>query len=226
MNEAKPITQRLLAEFLGTFIFVFIGAGAILSNDATNGGVGLLGIALAHGLALAAVCFIFGNISGAHVNPAVTIAHWLIRKLSSVQALWYIVVQLAAAAAAAALLRGIFPHARAILALGTPQLGVDVGQWTGILTETVLAFFLVLVVLTIADSQHESHSHAPLAIGFILTAAILVGGPVTGAALNPARAFGPALASGMWSHHLVYWIGPLLGALLAVLASRQLTKRP
>jgi len=221
----KPLRQRLAAEFLGTLMFVFIGAGAVLSNDATNGGVGLLGIAFAHGLALAVVCFTLGGISGGHVNPAVTVAQWLLRKLSTITAFQYITAQLAGAVAAAAVLRGVFPHARAILALGTPQLGVDVGQWTGILTETVLTFFLVLVVLIITDSEHESRSHAALTIGFMLTVAILIGGPVTGAALNPARAFGPALASGMWSHQLVYWIGPLLGALLASLASKQLTKR-
>jgi MIP family channel proteins len=220
-----PMRQRLIAEFLGTFVLVFIGAGVVLSNDATNGGVGLLGIALAHGIALAAMNFTFGSISGGHVNPAVTVALWLLRKLSTLSAAKYLVAQLAGATAAAAVLQGIFPKAREVLALGAPQLGLDVGVWTGVFTETILTFFLVMVVLTIAENAAEPEPHASLAVGLILAVDILVGGPVTGAAVNPARAFGPALVSGMWDHQLVYWIGPLFGALLAVLVTRMMLSR-
>ncbi|MBI2444871.1 aquaporin [Candidatus Micrarchaeota archaeon] len=200
------------AEFIATFGLVFIGAGAVIMNTVTNGALGLVGIALAHGMVLMCMVYATGHVSGGHVNPAVTAALWVNRKIESQKAALYVLSQLAGAAVASFVLLFIFPTAPAHL--GVPDLS-GIGLIQGIVLEAILTFFLVFVVFSVAVDSRAPANIYGLAIGMVLVFDILVGGPLTGAAMNPARAFGPALASGYWATQAVYWIGPLLGGVVA-----------
>lgn len=212
--------QAYFAEFFATFGLVFIGAGAVIMDNITGGGLGLLGVAFAHGLVLMSMVYATGHISGAHVNPAVTVAMWINRKIASEKAVFYILAQLVGAAVAGFLLLYLFPSAPAHL--GAPDLANGVDLLRGIVLEAILTFFLVFVIFNVAVDNRAPAGMYGLAIGLVLTFDILFGGPLTGAAMNPARAFGPALASGYWATQLVFWVGPLLGAILAALAYQHL----
>jgi MIP family channel proteins len=218
------LAKQCVAEFVGTFALIFVGVGAIY-HMGTLGNAGLLGIALAHGLTIAVMVSATGAISGGHLNPAVTLGLLVGGKISVARTVAYWIAQLAGAAVAGFILLFIFtgqvdPNKSAVLAQtivanGTPSLaatGVTAVQ--GILVEAILTFFLVFVVYgTAVDSR--APKIGGLAIGFTVALDILFGGPFTGAAMNPARVFGPALASGHWDNQMVYWVGPLLGGALA-----------
>lgn len=217
---SKP--QKLVAEFIGTFAFVFFGVGAICADQflrsSTNGqtGFGLLGVALAQGLTFGIMVTALGHISGGHFNPAVTIGFWVTRKLSTFDLLAYWVAQIAGAVAAAYLLRRLPFDAWSSVQLGTPDLASGVTRTNGMIFEGVMTFFLVFVVFaTAVDARGAFNKIAGFAIGLTVTLGVLLGGPFTGAALNPARVLGPALASNHWTNHGVYWIGPLAGGLAA-----------
>ena len=211
------LRKAALAELLGTFALCFIGAGAICTNQWTGGDLGLLGIAIAHGTVLAVMISALGHLSGGHFNPAVTIAVLVSRKIERERAAVYILAQLVGAALAAFLLSVIVPdQVWQPVHLGTPMLSPDVNPVQGMLLEIVLTFFLVLAVFgTAVDPKGAWNAVGGFGIGTVLIFDILVGGPVTGAAMNPARVFGPALVSGTWDHHAVYWIGPVLGGAMA-----------
>jgi MIP family channel proteins len=215
------VPQKLVAEFIGTFSLIFIGAGSICADQylhSTNqSGLGLLGIALAHGLAIGIMVSALGHISGGHFNPAITLGFWATKKMGTVESLSYWVAQLLGGVAGAYLLVAILPESawRPVL-LGTPALADGFTRTQGMLLEGILTFLLVFVVFaTAADPKGAFNKIAGFAIGLTITIDILAGGPFTGAAMNPARAFGPALASHFWANHGVYWVGPLLGGLLA-----------
>lgn len=207
--------DKYLAEGLATFILVFAGAGAVLVNISTNNGIGILGIAFAHGLALAAGLYAIMHISGGHVNPAVTIAMWATKRIKSHDAVAYIIAQLIGAAVAAGALNTIFTFAPPAAYLGTPQLANLVTPTTGVLVEAILTGILVFVIFGVAVDKRASGGHAPLAIGGALLFGNIFGLALTGSAMNPARAFGPALVSGFWTNQAVYWVGPIIGALVA-----------
>ena len=214
-------TQKLAAEFLGTFALVFFGAGAICADQFLHGagGVGLIGVALAHGLALAIMISALGHISGGHFNPAVTIGYWVTRRLNTLDVMLYWIAQLAGAIAAAFLLRAIIPEDtwRAV-ALGTPQFARDFPRWAGMALEATAAFFLVLTVFaTTLDDRGTFRSIAGFGAGLMYALGVLVAGPFSGGALNPARAFGPALAATHWANHGVFWVGPLAGGFAGAL---------
>jgi MIP family channel proteins len=213
------LSQKLFAEFLGTFALIFFGAGAVCVDFflRSSGGLGLLAIALAHGLAIAIMVSAVGHISGGHFNPAITIGFWVTRRLSTLESVAYWVAQLAGAAAAAFLLKLVIPEdVAANVFLGTPELMRDFPRWSGMTLEAVTTFFLVFVVFaTAVDERGTFRSIAGFGIGLTITLGILVAGPFTGGALNPARAFGPALASGHWLNWGIYWVGPLGGGFLA-----------
>jgi aquaporin TIP len=210
------LTRRLTAEALGTFGLVFVGAAVVVVNGGfPNSGIGLIGIAFAHATVLSIMITSTMTISGGHLNPAVTIGLLLGRRIDPLSAAGYIAVQLAAACLAALLVKLLLPAPAVRNAmLGVPVIAssVSLGQAIGI--ELVLTFFLMSAVFGTAVSP-DAPRVAGFGIGLVLLFDILVGGPLTGAAMNPARAFGPAVISGEWVGQLVYWIGPIVGALLA-----------
>jgi aquaporin TIP len=234
--DFDPI-RRGFAEFVGTFTLIFIGAGSILTldnllgaqgNSTTLGVYGTLVFAFAHGLAIAVMVSAVGHISGGHFNPAVTLGFFITRRLAPTLALVYWSVQLLGATAAALLLRWFYPeNVRAATHLGAPALGGGISVWQGVVIEGVLTFFLVWVVFaTAADPGGTFKSIAGLAIGLTITLDILMGGALTGAAMNPARAFGPELVSRDWTNAWVWYVGPLVGGGIAALAYEWLYLRP
>ncbi len=215
--------KAYLAELIGTFALVFIGAGAVTVNAVTGGALGLLGVALAHGLVLMSMIYAVGHISGTHVNPAVTLAMLATGKMQLEKAAGYIVAQLAGAALAGGLLVAIFSSPQAAAShYGLTDLAQGFSFVNGIVLEAVLTFLLVFTIFGVAVSGKAHPASAGMAIGLVLAFDILVGGPFTGAAMNPARAFGPALASNFWGTQLVYWVGPIIGALVAGFAYKLL----
>jgi MIP family channel proteins len=207
--------RACIAEAIGTFALCFIGAGSIVLNTKTGGAVGLIGIALAHGLILSVMISALGGVSGGHFNPAVTIGFLVTKKQEVGAGISYIISQLIGATVAGLLLRIIFaPDVWQKAHLGTPMLGDGVSFGTGILVEIVLTFFLVTAIWGTAVDDRKPDVGG-FAIGLTIAADILMGGPLTGASMNPARTFGPALAGGGFDNHLVYWIGPIIGAVLA-----------
>jgi MIP family channel proteins len=210
----------LVAEAVGTFLFFFVGMGAAVLDAHTGGSVGLLGIALAHGLALAVLVSALGAISGAHFNPAVTVAVRLAGRIEWSHAAAYVVAQLVGALAAGLALQAIFPAVSAERSLlGTPVLDPSIGAFGGILTEAILTLLLVLTVFGTAIDPRAPRIGG-IAIGLAVAADILMGGPLTGAAMNPARWFGPAVVSGTYADWYVWWIGPLLGAIVGAVLYR------
>jgi MIP family channel proteins len=215
------VPQKLTAEFIGTFALVFFGAGSICADQFLHGAgsLGLLGIAVAHGLAIAIMVSALGHVSGGHFNPAITIGFWVTKRVSTLDVVLYWTAQLAGAIVAAFLLKALVPEEtwRAV-ALGTPALVRDFSRLSAMILEAITTFFLVLVEFaTAVDEMGTFRSIAGFGIGLTITLGIMVAGPFTGAALNPARAFGPALASSHWASQGVYWVGPLAGGFLAAL---------
>jgi len=203
----------LVAEAVGTFLFFFVGAGAIVVNTVAGpGGPGLVGIALAHGLVLAVLVSALAAVGSGHFNPAVSFAVWVAGRMSAARVGMFVVAQLAGALAAGLALRALFsPAAWGPSNIGTPALGSGVTPAAGIAIEAVLTVILVLVVFGTAVDERAPQLGG-LAIGLAVAADILMGGPLTGGAMNPARWFGPALASGALDNWYVWWIGPLVGA--------------
>jgi MIP family channel proteins len=215
------LPQKLVAEFIGSFALVFFAAGAICCDQvlraSAQSGLGLLGIALAYGLAMAILFSALGHISGGHFNPAISIGFWVTKRLSALQTILYWAAQVGGAIAASYLLRALLAvSAWGPVSLGAPSLAADFTRAHGMLLEGVATFLLVLVFFaTAVDINNPFNKMAGFAIGLAITAGALVSGPFTGASMNPARALGPALAARHWANHGVYWIGPLLGGVLA-----------
>ncbi|MBI3537103.1 MAG: aquaporin [Chloroflexi bacterium] len=204
--------KQALAEFIGTFALTFIGAAAI-----ANGKADLTGVAFAHGLTLMIMIYALGAISGAHVNPAVTLGLALGKQLKWNRAMVYWVAQFIGASVAGFALLTIFGDAsKATGFLGTPNFDPKVISLPlAILVEAILTFFLVLTIYMTAVDDRATKGFHGLAIGLVLTMDILAGGPLTGAAMNPARYFGTALASNHLSDLVVYFVGPAVGAIVA-----------
>jgi aquaporin Z len=219
---------------IGTFFLCFAGIAAILSNDdSIKSGAGLVGIALAHGLALSIAVSVFGGISGAHVNPAVTIGMLVTGRIKPPLAAGYIVAQLVGATLAAELCALIFVGKQAIVAqqLGIPGPGPafsSIPPAMIVVVEAVLAFLLVTAVFgTAVDERGKAVKIGGFAIGLTVAFDILAAGPVTGASMNPARSFGPTLIyslvhEGTWHNHWCYWVGPILGGAVAALVYHHL----
>jgi aquaporin Z len=206
--------RRGVAEFVGTFALIFIGMGSI----AFVGSAGLVGVALAHGLTIAIMASAVGHISGGHFNPAVTFGFLVTRRIAPSLAVVYWLAQLSGAILGALALRATFPT-EANLDSGVPVLHPTIGVGSGLLLEAILTFFLVWVIFaTAADPGGAFKSIAGLAIGLTITIDILAAGPLTGAAMNPARALGPELVQNIWDDFWVYIVGPAAGAAVAALA--------
>jgi aquaporin TIP len=219
--------RRAVAEFVGTFTLLFIGIGSIVAAHQIEDPT-LIGIAIAHGLAIGVMVSAVGHISGAHFNPAVTLGFLITRRIKLSIALVYWVVQFAAAAIATLLLKGLLPSGvTSAVNLGVPALGGGVNAAAGFGLEVVLTFLLVWVIFANAvDPGGAFKSIAGLAIGLTITIDILFGGPFTGAAMNPARAFGPQLVGDHWANGWVWYAGPILGGALAALVYELLYLRP
>ena len=215
--------RRGVAELVGAFALTFIGAGAIMT---ANGN--LLVVAGAHAIILAVMVSALGHISGAHFNPAVTFGFLIAGRIVPMLAVMYWAAQLLGATLAALLLRWIYPDAIVKSSkLGAPSLSPQIGVAPGLVLEIVMTFFLVWVVFaTAADPRGAFKSISGFAIGLTIGADILMGGPLTGAAMNPARAFGPQLVGNVWANGWIWYIGPLICGAAAALAYEFLYLRP
>ena len=217
-------------EFLAAAIFVFLGAGSVvITGSLTDGALTvprLFSIALAHGLAIAFLAFATANISGGHMNPAVTVAAVLTNKMSGARGLMFVFGQMAGAVIGALLLLATIPDA-ADSNLGAHALGPDVSISMGLVMEIVVTCVLVFVIFATAVDPGGIAPLAPLAIGLAVLVDHLAAIPITGASMNPARSFGPALVSGEWADHWIYWLGPLIGGgIAAVLYQVVFINRP
>lgn len=212
------LTAAVLAEAIGTFILVFAGTGAVMVNQITKGAITHLGISFVFGAVVAALIYTLGHISGAHMNPAVTLAFWTRGTFPRCQVLPYVLAQCGGAIVASASL---------LLALGrVGTLGATLplnNNWQqSLVLEIILTFILMLVILGSAVDRRAVNGFAGLAIGLTVFLEAAFMGPITGASMNPARSLGPALVAGLWQHHWLYWIAPIVGAQLAMLAYRGL----
>jgi len=211
----RATLRPLLAEFLGTFFFVFVASAVVVLSGSRD--IGLGGTAFGQALAYAIAVTVMMPISGGHLNPAVTFAAWMAGRLEGPRAAGYVAVQLVAAATAALVVAQMYPLGPVdASSVGVPRIGPEMTITGAIVLEALLTALLVSAFFGTAASPHAARVGG-FAIGLTLIPAILVAGPLTGAALNPARAFGPALVAGDWHGHLAYWIGPLLGAAVAAL---------
>jgi aquaporin Z len=208
--------RHFAAEFIGMFAFVFIGSGAIMTARMSQSPAALVEVALAHGLTMAVMVSATMRISG-HINPAVTLGLLVVRRIEPMMAALYIVAQILGAIAAGYALKATFPEAVFIATRGGGQsIALDVTGGQAFLLEAVATFFLVFVIFgTVVDLRGPKIGG--LAIGFVIAADILAIGPLTGASMNPARSFGPAVASGVYEAQLLYWFAPITGAVVAAL---------
>lgn len=215
MNKSRqrfgPIVRDTIAETIGTFILVFIGTGAVVVDRISQGAVTHLGISSVFGAVVAALIYTLGHISGAHFNPAVTIAFWTNGFFPGKHVVPYIVGQCIGAIAASGLLRwtfGMVGNLGATLPLGDNWL-------QALIVETVLTFILMFVIFGSAVDRRAPIGFAGISIGLTVMIEAAVMGPITGASMNPARSLAPALVAGLWQHHWVYWVAPIFGAQLA-----------
>ena len=222
MAKDASISQKAAVEALGTFLLVFLGAGAIMTSTfffpsaASSNSTQLLIAALAHGIALALAVTIALGISGGHINPAVTISMLVTKRISAANATVYILAQVFGAIVGAALLLAFPTQAGVMSAWGAPTVSPFINVWQAIVIEAAITFVLVIAVFgTVVDKR--SPKIAGFGVGLALMLGILVAGPYTGAMANPARAFGPELLTLNFSFWYVYWIGPILGAVIAAL---------
>ncbi len=232
-SYSRPVTEllkqtrilpkrKLIAEAIGTFSLVFTGTGAMVVDAVSHGAITHLGVSFIFGAVVAALIYTFGHVSGAHFNPAVTLTLWFLGKFPSWQVLPYLLVQgLAGVAASVAVL----------LCFGNQaQLGATLplaGNWPqAFAVEFFLTFLLMLVICGSALAEEAPKGFAGLAIGLTVGLEAALGGPISGASMNPVRSFGPALVAGAWEAHWVYWVAPILGALLAGWVWQQIQAEP
>jgi MIP family channel proteins len=218
--------QKFAAEFIGTFAVVFIAAGAICADQylsaSSQGRLGILGVALAYGLVYAAMVSALGHVSGGHFNPAVTVGLWVTRRAGTVQAVSYWFAQILGGILAGYALIAVIPDGNwrmRALGLITSDLSPDITRGQGIALEALVTFFFVFVFFaTAVDAKRGLQRYSGFASGLALAAGVLVAAPFTGGSMNPVRTLGPAVATGHWENHGVYWIGPMLGGVLASVA--------
>lgn len=218
MDRARPSEAMaewvlpLIVEGIGTFTLIFVGAGAIIQTAGTN----LVAIALAHGLAIGLMVAAAGHISGGAYNPAVTLGLAIAGKLRPDKAVAYVVAQLIGAVVAALMLKAVFPSELVdAVALGTPAVGAGFSAGNALLAELITTFFFLYIIFGVAVDRRGPVLIAPLVIGLAIAMDIFAIGGVSGAAMNPARWFGPALVQGEWSDWWVWIVGPLVGGALA-----------
>ena len=210
IDDRPNLARRALTEGIGAFALVFAGCGAIVTDAVRQGSLGTVGIGLVFGLVIMVLIYAGGHLSGAHYNPAVTIAFVLARHFPGREAVAYIAAQLVGAASGALLLLAAWSDKPAALGATVPS----VGDGTALLYEIVLTALLMFVITAVATDTRAVGAAAAIAIGGTVALDAIFGGPITGASMNPARSFGPALAAGQWSDLWVYVAGPIAGAAL------------
>ncbi|MEA5553729.1 MIP family channel protein [Anabaena cylindrica UHCC 0172] len=213
IQEIYQFRREFLVEAIGTFILVFAGTGAIMVNNISQGAITHIGISFVFGAVVSALIYSLGHLSGAHFNPAVTLAFWTSGFFPKKRVLPYISAQLLGSVLASSLL---------LISLGkVANLGATLplnGNWPqSLVLETVLTFILMFVILGSGLDRRAHIGFAGLAIGLTVAMEAAFMGPITGASMNPARSFGPALVGGIWQHHWVYWVAPILGSQFAVI---------
>ena len=215
----NSLPKRCAAEFVGTFFLVFIGTGAVVVDGQTGGALGHVGVSLAFGIVIMTMIYATGHISGAHFNPAVTIAFASIKRFPAAEIPAYVATQCMAALtgsiAVQLLVTGDYGAGETV-----PAASVGVASAIGI--EVILTFALVFVIIAVATDERVPAAATGLSIGATVAMCSLMGGPLTGASMNPARSIGPAIAAGVWTLHWIYWVAPALGGLLAAFAYDQM----
>lgn len=214
MTSPASLRRRAAAEGIAAFALVFAGCGAIVADAEHGGALGAVGVSLVFGLVILAMVSATGHVSGAHLNPAVTIAFVVTRHFPARDAVWYVAAQALGAIAGALVLLAVWPSAPADLGATVPS----VGPGSALVYETALTAILMFTIVAVATDTRAVGAPAAIAIGAAVALGALVGGEVTGASMNPARSLGPALASGTWTDFWVYLAGPLAGATIGALA--------
>ncbi|MBJ7347159.1 MAG: MIP family channel protein [Thermoleophilaceae bacterium] len=207
-SDSPPLARRAFAELIAAFFLVFAGCGAIVANANGDGSLGAVGVSLAFGLVIAAGVWSTGHLSGAHINPAVTLAFVLTRHFPTRDALAYIPAQVVGACAGAFLLLFLWPAEPAMLGATVPSIAVG----KALIYEIVMTTILMFVIMAVATDARAVGAAAAVAIGGAVALDALFGGSSTGASMNPARSFGPALATGQWQDFWIYIVGPVVGA--------------
>ncbi len=220
--KRPDLARRSAAEALAAFALVFAGCGAAVTNASYDGDLGTVGIALVFGLVIMVMVYATGHLSGAHINPAVTIAFSLSRHFPAREALAYIAAQCVGAIVAALLLLAVWPDQPAQLGATVPSIGVG----SALIYEAMLTALLMFVIMAVATDTRAVGAAAAIAIGGTVGLDAIFGGPVTGASMNPARSLGPALASGVWTDFWIYLVGPVIGAALGALAYQLVRGEP
>ena len=215
MREAR----KYAAEFMGTFALVFAGTGAIITNDITHGAVTNTGVALTFGMVVLTMIYAVGDVSGAHFNPVVTLGFFAARRLAGKMILPYVLSQLSGALAASLLLRGLFPQHSTLGATAPAGPALQ-----SLIFEIILTALLMFVILNVSVGAKERGITAGIAVGSVIALEALFAGPISGASMNPARSFAPALVSQHLAHLWIYLVAPVAGALLAVVGCRCVRK--
>jgi aquaporin NIP len=222
-TPARPdLARRATAEGIAAFALVFAGCGAIVANAENDGALGAVGVSLTFGLIVMAMIYATGHLSGAHINPAVTVAFTLTRHFPAREAAAYIAAQLAGATAGALTLAAVWTDKPADLGATVPS----VGAGSALVYEIALTAILMFVIVAVATDTRAVGAAAAIAIGGAVGLDALFGGPVTGASMNPARSLGPALVSGEWTDFWLYVVGPVAGATLAAFAYQAIRGEP
>lgn len=212
-QRIQTLGRRAMVEGVATFFFVLIGTGTIVVDAMMNGAVGLVGIALAFGLALTGMVYAVRHLSGGHLNPAVTISLWAVRRFPARDALVYVAAQCAGAVAASLALWTVLGEPE-IVGQTVPSIGVP----EAFAIEWLITFAFVFVVAAVVSDERVAYGSSGLAIGFAYAFGVLFGALLTGGSMNPARSLGPAVAAGEWEAHWLYWLAPIFGAIAAAWA--------
>ena len=207
------VSPRIAAEAIGTFFLVLIGPGSVMVNAFTGGAITHAGIALAFAFVVTAMVYAVGHLSGAHINPAVTLGFWSVRRFPSREVIPYIVAQCAGASAASLTLRAVLGP---VGEMGATLPRIPTGG--AFLIEWLLSFGLMFVIMAVATDERVADGFAPPAVGLTVGFCAMMGGPLTGASMNPARSLGPALVGGLWSGHWIYWLAPVTAMIAAARA--------